>query len=274
MPSHSAARLLELVGQEEYNIPEVARIVECDPVLTAQVLKVVNSTAFSLREEVTTINRAITYLGQKMVIGIALSVCSEQVFERPLDGYESRGGVLWRHSLQTGMASKELAGWAKELVDPDLAFTAGLLHDIGKSILSDFLKGAVKEMLEKIDDGSARGFLQVEKETAGATHQLVGGALAKRWKLPRPLLEVILYHHIPRKADKKFQPLVYVVHLGDLAAMMAGKGTGADDLSYRMDPGYTDFIDISRENLEKLMLRVQLEFEKTEAMLFGGERKT
>ncbi|MFH1139505.1 MAG: HDOD domain-containing protein [Pseudomonadota bacterium] len=274
MLSRSAARILELVGQEEYSIGEVAKVVECDHVLTAQVLKVVNSTAFSLREQITTVNRAIAYLGQKMVIGIALSLCSEHIFERPLEGYESKEGELWRHSLLTAMASKELAGLARAPVDQDLAFTAGLLHDIGKAVLSDFLRGSSREMTERIDSGAVRGFLQAEKEIAGVTHQLVGAALASRWKLPRPLAEVILHHHLPRLAEKKYISLVYVVHLGDLVAMMAGKGTGADDLSYRMDRGYAEYIDINREKLEILMLRVQMEFEKTEAMLFGGERRT
>ena len=267
--SHSAMRLMELVGDEDHGLQDVVRVVECDSVLTANVLKVVNSAALGLRTTIETVNRAVMYLGEKMVVGIALSTSADQVYHGALGGYESLRGDLWKHSLLTAIAARQLAEYAKKEVSPGLAFTAGILHDIGKSILSEFLKGQPREMLKRIDSGQARDYLKAEEEMLGTNHGQIGGALASHWNLPETLREVIQYHHEPAKAEKSCLHLTYVVHLSDIVAMMGGLGTGADAMAYNLDANYPFYIDIDRKSLEKLMMGAIIEFEKTEAMLFG-----
>ena len=83
-----------------------------------------------------------------MGVGVAICVSTSIIYQMPLDGYESPEGELWDHSLRSAIACRELAKFTKGKVNPGLAFTAGLLHDIGKSIISEFLFGSTKERTE------------------------------------------------------------------------------------------------------------------------------
>ena len=107
-----------------------------------------NSAAYCRGQPVTTISRAVLLMGEMMVVGVAICVSTSIIFQRPLDGYESPEGELWEHSLRSAIACRELAKFTKGKVNPGLAFTAGLLHDIGKSIISEFLVGSTKEMTD------------------------------------------------------------------------------------------------------------------------------
>lgn len=267
--SQSASQLMTLMGDPDHNVGQITRIVECDAGLTTHILKVVNSAAFSLMEPTTSIARAVSYLGDKMIVGIALDFCTSELYARPLEGYESKQGALWDHNMRTAIAAKEIAGLSAGTVNPDLAFTCGILHDIGKAIISEFLKDSAGEIVAGIDDGTVTDYLAAEQERLGTDHCIVGSTLAKSWHLPDPLPEVIRCHHQPAAAKESDRALVYAVHLGDIIAMMGGAGTGADSMQYPLDTGYTEYVDISPDALAHVMLSVEDEFKKTKAALFG-----
>lgn len=269
--SSSASRLLQITADPEHSLGEVADIVKTDAALTARVLRVVNSAAFGLISTISSIDRAISYLGERLVIGIAIDICASQLFDKPLTGYEAQRGDLWRHDLRVAIASREIARLAPQDMAVDLAFTGGILHDIGKSILSEFLTGTAQSVLETIEKGEAQDYLEAERAMLGIDHAMVGYELARKWQLPEPLQQVIRFHHKPSEADEEHRSLVYAVHLGDIIAMMGGGGTGSDTLQYHMDSAYTDYLDISVEQLTMTLLHVEEEFSKMEASLLDGK---
>jgi putative nucleotidyltransferase with HDIG domain len=260
---------MELVGDEDHSLGDIVHIVEFDPGLTAQILKVVNSPVFGLRQPMETVQRAVAYLGEKMIVGIAIGSCAPQVFHRPLEGYDSGPADMWEHSLKTAIASRELASLSKEKVSPEVAFTAGLLHDIGKSVLSYFLKGRTEELILRFERGETADYLQSEDAVVGTNHCKVGLEMARHWRLPEPLQGVILHHHYPSRAKEGNRSLVYTVHLGDMVAMASGTGTGIDAMGYRLDGAYKDYLVVDRNGLEKLVMSVIVEFEKARASIFG-----
>lgn len=266
-----ASRLLELTGDDDHSLQDVAKIVENDAYLTTRVLRVVNSAVFSPIEPITTVSKAIVYLGEKTVMGIAIGSCSAAVFKKPLNGYEAAAGALWEHSLRTAIASREISIFVKEKISSNLAFTAGLLHDIGKSVISEFLDGNVNQMVNMCDEGKVEDFLSAEKNTVGTDHAEIGYELATHWRLPEPLVMVIKYHHHPNLCDGEYGALVYTVHLGDILAMMGGTGTGADSLSYTIDEKYSEFIDISKDHLAIVLLKIQEEFARARESILGSE---
>lgn len=268
--SSTATRLMELVGDEDHGLGDIVRIVEFDAGLTAQILKVVNSPVFGLRQPVETVQRAVAYLGEKMVVGIAIGSCAPQIFHRPLEGYDSGPEDLWEHSLKTAIASRELALLAKSKVSPEVAFTAGILHDIGKSVLSYFLRGRTEEMVLRFERGETSDYIQGEEAVVGTNHCKVGLEMARHWRLPDPLQGVIMHHHYPGRALEGYRPLVYTVHLGDMVAMASGAGTGIDAMGYRLDGAYKDFLLVDRDGLEKLVMSVIVEFERARASIFGN----
>lgn len=269
--SDSATQLMKLMNDSNHNVQQIANIVECDSGLTSQVLRVVNSAAIALRQPTTSIARAISFLGDKMILGIALDFCTSRLFNIPLTGYEGQPGALWDHNLRTAIASREMALLGKEKISPDLAFTGGILHDIGKALLSEFLKDSAKDIHAEIEGGTVPDYISGELEKLGTNHCIVGGEVAEFWQLPDPLPAIISYHHHPGEAKDSDRSLVYAVHLGDIIAMLGGTGTGADIMQYRLDTEYTDYIDVSPNNLADVMIQVEQEFQKTKSALFGGK---
>ncbi|MFK5926369.1 MAG: HDOD domain-containing protein [Desulfuromusa sp.] len=265
MLSASASQLLQLTSQADHDLIDVINLVRNDTNLTARVLKIVNSAAFGLINNITSIDRAISYLGERIIVSIAVGDCAGKLFDKELSGYESAGGDLWKHDLRTAIAAREVVTQSGADISPELAFTAGLLHDIGKALISDYLQGTVVAAVDLITAEEGFDYLDAEEKLVGFDHTRAGYELAREWNLPDELAEVIRYHHEPAKAKEEYRPLVYAVHLGDNIAMMGGFGTGSDSMRYKLDQKYTDYIKIGPKSLATIMLNVDIEFEKLES---------
>ncbi len=262
MLSPSASRLIQITTQPDHELDEIINLVKTDANLTARVLKIVNSAAFGLLNRITSIDRAVSYLGERIVVGIAVDDCAGKLFNKELSGYAAQRGALWNHDLRTAIASREVVTQSATNISSELAFTAGLLHDIGKVIISDYLQGSVSEAVEMLSVADDLDYLDAEVRLIGFDHTRAGYELARAWHLPEELAAVILHHHEPAKAQEEYRCLVYAVHLGDSIAMMGGFGTGSDSLRYKLDPGYSRYIDINAKSLANIMLTVDMEFEK------------
>lgn len=272
--SSASTRLLSLLGDENHELDDVTKIIKTDAALTARILEIVNSAAFGLRQPVSTVSAAVPYIGEKLIISLAMNQSAPQVFNRPLMGYESQRGELWAHGLRTAIAASALSKKSRKEVHAGVAYTAGILHDIGKSVLSKFLTGSSPEMIKSIESGEIHDFLEAEEKKTGANHCEIGKELAKHWNLPMELQEAIAFHHKPSECDENFKHLVYVIHLADMVAMMGGTGTGTDNLAYKLDKKYTDYINIDQRGIDDLLLTVLIEFEKTKEALFGSEKES
>ncbi len=262
-----ANKLLQVTARSDHEMKEVIDLVKCDSLLTARILRVVNSAAMGLVHPIGSVDHAVSYLGERMVVGIAVAECTSEFFGKPLEGYEGESGQLWRHELFTAIASRAVARHARAPLPADLAFTAGLLHDIGKAILSEFLRGTSLELVADIVRGGTADYLAGEQERVGLDHAEVGFELARHWKLPDALTQVIRHHHHPETAAPGLRPLVYAVHLGDILAMMGGHGTGSDSMKYHLHQGYAEHFTISKDDLALLLLECSDEFRKVEASL-------
>ncbi|MEA3465482.1 MAG: HDOD domain-containing protein [Thermodesulfobacteriota bacterium] len=257
--SPSASQLLQLSASTDHDISEIVDIVKIDAALTARVLKIVNSVAYGLVHEVSTIDRAVGYLGERMIAGIALEDSASALFHKELEGYDGPKSELWNHDLRTAIAAREIAKTAKQPLNPDLAFTAGILHAVGKAILSDFLQQSSKGVLDEIDGDEISDYLEGERELLGIDHTEAGFELAKNWELPETLQCAIRYHHSPAEAPQKHSALVYAVHLGCIVAMMCGSHS-SDSLQYHLDKNYTNYFDLTSDQLALVMLEVNETF--------------
>ncbi len=270
MLSACASQLLQLTAQEDHGLVDVIALVRNDANLTARVLKIVNSAAFSLATKVTSIDRAISYLGERIIVGVAIGDCAGKLFEKDLAGYESPEGTLWKHDLRVAIASREIVVQSGADISPELAFTAGLLHDIGKALISDYMQGSVTEAVELVSAEKPLNYLEAERELVGFDHTQAGYELAKAWQLPDELAEVILHHHEPVNAPEEYRALTYAVHLGDNIAMLGGFGTGSDCMRYKLDNNYTDYIKLTPNTLATIMVNVDMEFDKLETSFNGS----
>ena len=267
MFSHSAMRLIEVTNDDDHSLRDVVKIVEADSVLTAQIFKIVNSAAFGFSGAITSISRAAALLGDKTIVGLAIGQSQSQLYNSELQGYHADAGSLWAHCLRCAIASRELANYTAGKVSSELAYTAGILHDIGKSLISNFIKGKTEILVKNIDDGNATDFLHAERRNIGIDHCQAGSELARHWRFPEPLVAACGHHHAPKEASPDHRALLYVVHLGDIIAMMGGSATGADGLLYAMDENYKEYVDLDADGLHKVLMNVTIEFERTKDMI-------
>ncbi|MDD2557229.1 MAG: HDOD domain-containing protein [Desulfuromonadaceae bacterium] len=270
--SPSASRLLQIASRDDYNIDEIIEVVKCDSALTARLLKTVNSVAYGLVHQVTSIERAVSYLGERLVAGIALEDSAKAVFNKKLEGYESPVGELWEHDLRTAVAAREIARHSNTDLSKDLAFTAGILHAIGKAVLSDFLHESAPDLLANIDSHDIRDYLEGERKILGMDHAEAGFELAKAWELPESLQMAIRHHHTPQQAPEQYRPLVYAVHLGCIIAMMSGSQS-SDALQYHLDKDYSDYFNITNEHIAMILLEVNESVETIQAALTEGREQ-
>jgi putative nucleotidyltransferase with HDIG domain len=208
------AEIMEELKQEECSISRVAGIIERDAGMTAKILQLANSAFFGVRGQVSTANDAIFRLGLDVVKALALSVHVFSVFET---GHVKRLGLghVWPHSLSTASLARKIA--VKQAAEPavvDAAFTAGLLHDMGKLILAANVPDDYQEALTRSAKARVNSW-QGEYVAFGVTHAEIGAYLIGLWGLPDCLVEAIAYHHNPsRSQDKQFGP-VAAVHLAN-----------------------------------------------------------
>ncbi|HBR97640.1 MAG TPA: phosphohydrolase [Gammaproteobacteria bacterium] len=265
--SPSVSQLLEVTADPKYNIADLIRIIKHDAVLTARLLRVVNSAAYALPVEVETVDRAVAMLGSRVVVGLALGGAGDGLFTRPLDGYDSNGEGIWRHDLFSAIAGRYVGLKATTDFTPDLAFTGGLLLDIGKAVMSQFLVGKSAAMLADIANGTASDYLEEETRLLGLDHAELGYELAKCWQLPEVLQNAIRYHHKPSQASEIYRPLCYAVHIGDTLAMMAGHSAGSDAMQYQLESGYDAYFKLDEQDIGMIMLQSGEEFMQLEEVM-------
>lgn len=262
MPKVSDAplRLLRAISGEEFGAREIVQIVESDITLTAKCLRIVNSAAYSLPRKISSIQQAVVLLGAQIIVNIALAEAFKSVFNAPLKGYISDPEEFWKHSTRCALGAKIIARELRRDVHPDLAYTAGLLHDIGKAIISEFLEEYQQDLMVEMNQTEDKDFLAIEQKLLGTDHTRVGAKMAEKWKFPEVLIQSIRYHHHLGEAKKEHLPLVAIVHVADLLAMMSGHGTGMDSLAYAIDPRATALLNITEERLPKIIFEIDVEY--------------
>jgi putative nucleotidyltransferase with HDIG domain len=168
------------------------------------------------------------------------------------------------------LAARELAQHTEGRVDPALAFTAGLLHDLGKAVLSDYLADHADAIVDRLDTGQLPDFEAGERELLGCDHGEAGAELAVHWGLPFVLVPPIAHHHAPCDAEPGHQPLAAVVHLADMLAYGQGIGAGIDRAAHRLEPRYQHWVVVDEEMLGRILAKVVAAFEAHHAALFAA----
>lgn len=231
LPS-TTARLLALLDDETAGADAVLEVIGRDAALTANLLKLCNSAYYGLRRQVATVHEALVMLGNRTVVSLAFATSLGDVLRGPLAGYRLERDTLWRHSLAVAVGAAHLVGAVAEVGAParderarrDRAFTAGLVHDIGKLVLDGPLRARLQQLPQ------SAGFdvlLRGEREILGFDHAEAGQALAEAWNLPMSLAAVIGGHHAPPPAGEPGPGLlVRAVAGADLVACRAGFAAG------------------------------------------------
>jgi len=205
----SVQKILELTRNINCAPKDIVGVIEKDPVVTMKILKVLNSAFYALPNKVTSVNRAVVFLGINTVKNLALSFASVGVLPSSnAAGFDMERYL--RHSLITaGVARQVAAIHAAGRIDPMDCYIAGLLHDFGKVVFAQFMAEEFHQALQTSDE-TGRRLHDTESEFIGANHTVVGSMLAERWQFPAALVDCIRHHHDIPVADSLFSECLYL----------------------------------------------------------------
>lgn len=248
--------LLNNIDNEELNMHDLAQKVSHDMALTAKTLRYANSPYYSTMVKVTTVQQAISLLGlstvRQIVITAALTGCFP---ENNCRGFSHKD--FWRHSNAVAITARILA--RKLRLNADVAFTAGLLHDIGALVLATCYTEAYENVLAQRLELQTTQY-ETEKQLLGIDHALVGETLATQWNFSEVMIKAIAGHHHPEKPGLGF--LATIVHVADGIAHALGVTTTPDLAPPEITGQSWESLGLDQTLLDEVLAEAAIEFEK------------
>lgn len=166
-----ALRVSQLLEERETNAGKLAELIRLDPSFTSQVLRLCNSAAYGFSRRISTVKDAVAILGFSTLKSMVYTILAKVALDRSVAGYSLEEGDLWYNALTCAIYAKHI-GQRERLPDPEVAFTGGLLRDIGKIVLGDFV-GANYAAIEQMTRTERIDFLTAEERVIGDRKSVV-----------------------------------------------------------------------------------------------------
>jgi putative nucleotidyltransferase with HDIG domain len=249
--SQAALQLVNLLDEPAVSNEDVVQVLKYDNVLTAKLLRACNSPYFGLEEPVSSVDQAVLILGHHQILHIVLTLAFGGAMAVPLVGYAVESNELWRHSLTAATAAEYIVSNGIDVnVDPHVAFTIGLLHDIGKLVLGQVVTPENQTNIQALIADKKNSRWEAEKLILGTDHAEVGGALLQAWNLPEEIIEGVGNHHKP-VVDP--QPkLSAVAHLANYTAHRLGSASGLESYAALVDIRVAEAFSLTPARIESI----------------------
>lgn len=241
------SRLTAMAEQGTVSAEEMARVVMTDQVLSAKVIRLVNSAFYGFYGRVSTVSGALVLLGVSVVKSLAISSSIFEIMEKNVVG-------LWEHSMGVAVTASVMAKRLK-LKDPDEISTAALLHDIGKVIIKIKLEEDYDRLVALIKEKDLM-MIEAERELLETDHCEIGAWLGQTWHLPAGLIEPIAWHHNVEKSIQH-QAKTAVVHIADVITRASAFGFGGDDLVPRIQTAAWNTLGLNDQKLASILTEVE-----------------
>ena len=247
---------------------DLVKVIQMDPVLTAKVLKLVNSAYFALREEVTSLSKAIIMLGINTIKNLAMSTAVTDTLKFNDDISKIKSEDFWRYSVGVAALSsqfaREMRGGRQEV---DNNFIVGLLHVIGKAFLIQFYPNEYNDVVDEVEKLGCPATM-VERQFLGVTHEEIGFKLADKWQLPDPVKDGILHYTNPDESDYRSTRFVAVA-----SSLMKQEeiGFSGDYFVHPIPDSVWEELGSDEEKAYEVMeTHLDRELEKASAFIRGG----
>jgi putative nucleotidyltransferase with HDIG domain len=205
----------KMLQDHDTSVKNLSKVIEKDQGMVTKILRLVNSTFYGFRSRITNIPHAVIILGFNTIRNAVVSVSIMKTFsgEKTFEGFEITD--FWKHSIGVAVTSRYLAEQTR-LDSPDDCFVVGLLHDIGKVVLSQYFTELFCGVWKSVK-GDGLSFYEAEQNLIPVNHAQIGGHLAKKWQFPVSLIDTITHHHAIRKSVSNLSQLT-IVHTADTIA--------------------------------------------------------
>jgi len=225
LPSLSAvvSQLLTLLQRDDVAMAELMEEIGRDQGLAARILRIANSPFYGLSSRIGSLTDAGAMLGVHTLSNIVTAAGIMGQFPATEDESFDRLS-FWQHAIGVGTCARVLARHGG--LDPEVAFTSGLLHDIGKLVMAAYFEDDFSQVLAYRDEHDCL-LRDAEQAVLGFDHTVIGARVARHWKLPEPVINAIQHHHAIMDVAN---PLSELVHVADILCRALDIGHGGDDL--------------------------------------------
>ncbi len=263
-----AMQVNQLINNPNSTSADIAEVMKKDQVLTAKVLRLVNSAYYAIPGGVTDVQRALAFLGFNTLAQLVLSLSVFSVFSKE-DQPDFSMMEFWRHALGTAVCSEALAKKLR-FSKPEEAFTCGLLHDIGKLVLHQIDRDRLFELVRETSR-SGRSYVDVEREMEIPAHSYMGEIIATKWGLPQVIRLAIRYHHFDvSRMDSVLaaaKPYIYVVRLANQICVQKKVGHSGDCSEGRLDPDMLRNLGLTEADLPEVYQKLEEGMEQAGSFL-------
>lgn len=247
-----ANQVVRAVDNPESSIDDIRALIDQDTAIAARILKISNSALYGFPSEIQSLSHAISLLGTMTVRNLVLAASMKETYAR----FGLMEKLLWQHSSLSGPVAALLADYRGIGVDPDVAFTAGLMHHIGKTALANSHRAEYERVMMTVYN-EGRSFTDVESEVFGFSHADLGAAVVQQWGLPDSLILTIQHHHDPGMLVELDDDVARTCALTAVTSMALSKlGVGRsrpiEDLDLTAQPAWA-FLDLTDSDVDPVL---------------------
>lgn len=261
MPA-AVGQLAQVIAKPDADVAEVVHVIEFDQALTANVLRWGNSAWSGASSRIVTIREAVMRLGMATILKLAVGQGIAAAAKASPGLLKADEEPQWRHSITAALAAETLSGFICQAV-PHVAFTAALIHDIGKLLMRRKLAPETLEEINRLVVSEGLRNYEAEERILGTTHARVGGEIAWFWKFPEELARAIEHHHDPNPAPDL---LVDSVQVADAVANYVAEKSPGEDRATRVNAKVLKRLDLTPQKVQILVSTVKEKLDEALAL--------